>query len=93
MIQGPGERNHGTSTDASVGRLQTDNSAKRGGLADRARGICTNGCITQTGGNRGGGTSGRAAGNVLPIPGIADCAEVTHDRTATVSEFVQVMLA
>src|SRR5207244_2738229 len=82
MIQRTGEGNYSTSADASVGGLQTDNPANGGRLANRASCIRTN----------GGGSSRRAAGNVLRIPGIVNCAEITHDRTAAVSELVQIML-
>ena len=66
--------------DAAARRLQPDQAAERGGIADRAAAVAAVGERHDAGGDRGGRTAARAGGRAREVPGIARRAGVPRHR-------------
>ena len=71
LVQRTGEGDQAVSADPAIGGLEADDPAERGGLADRAAGVGPEGDGREVGGDGGGRTARRAAGNPLEVPGVA----------------------
>ena len=71
LIQTRGEGHEPKARDAPVGRLQADDAAESGWLADRSSGIGTEADRGETGGNRRGGPAAAPSGNAIGLPRIA----------------------
>ena len=93
MIERRRQRNHAARADPSIGGLEADDTAQRRRLADGAGCVGANGAVAESGGDRGGRTSRRPAGDVRQIPGIVNRAVISDHRTAAVGELVQILLA
>src|SRR5215469_4766519 len=93
MVEGPSQRYHSPRAHASVGGLESDDTAVRCGDADGPTGIGTNSPVTEFRYDSGRRATRRATGVVSGIPRIANRTEIADQRTAAVSEFVQVQLA
>src|SRR6478736_4990467 len=57
LVEAAGERDQAVAADVAVGRLHADDSAQRGGLADRAARVAAEPDRGEPGGNRGGTTT------------------------------------
>src|ERR1700730_11696565 len=91
MIKRDGKRDHAPGATPPVGWLQANHAAQRCRLSNGACGVSTDRAVDQSGSDCGGGTSGRAARDVLRgVPGVVHFAEITPQRTAAVSKLVEV---
>ena len=68
LVERGGEGDHPVARDRAVGRLEPDDPAQRGGLADRAAGVGADRPRRRAGGDRGGAAAGRAAGHARAVP-------------------------
>ncbi|SRR5260370_18786618 len=71
-IQARRQRDNAFTRNAAPSWLHTADAAEGSGDADGAASVRADATETETGGNRGGGSSTRAAGNARGVPGIAD---------------------
>ena len=74
LVERRGVGDDAVAADAAVGRLDADDAAVRGRLADRAAGIGAERAETLARGDRGGRAARRAARHALAVPGIARAA-------------------
>ena len=75
LIERRGEREQAVARDASVGRLQPDEAAERGRLADRSAGVGSERGRHQAGGDRDRRSAARPARRARRIPRVARRAE------------------
>src|SRR5438874_3052308 len=93
MVERPGQWQRPETTDAAVGRFQSDCPAETRRSPDGSARIAAEAGGTQAGGNRGRRPAARAAWHAGNIPGVADDAEVRVFAGYAEGELVQVVLA
>ncbi len=93
MIERPRKWNHPTHRDAAISRLDPHTPAQRSRFANRARRVSPNRRITKPGSHSSRRTSGRSSRDVPRVPGVVNIAEETDQRTPTISELMQIVLA
>ena len=71
LVERGGEGDHPVARDRAVGRLQADDPAERGRLADRAAGVGADRAGREAAGDGRGRAAGGAAGHPLAVPGVA----------------------
>ena len=72
LVQRGGEGDHPVARDRAVGRLQADDAAERGRLADRAAGVGAERAGGEAAGDRRRRAAGGAAGDAAAVPGVED---------------------
>ncbi len=70
LIEGGGEGDDAVAADPAIGRLEADDAAVRGRLADRAAGIGSQRGRGLAGGDAGGAGAGGSAGHGVEVPGV-----------------------
>ncbi len=93
MIERPRKRNHAARGNPPISRLDPHAPAKRSGFANGSCRIGPNRRIAKSRSNRRRRSSRRSAGNMLFVPGIVNVAEKADQRTAAISELMQIVLA
>ena len=85
LVERGGEGDHPVARDRAVGRLQADDPAERGGLADRAAGVGADRPGRQAAGHRRGRATRGAARHPLPVPGVEHRPDRPSSRSRTPS--------
>ncbi len=93
LVEARRERDQPVARDPPVGGLHPDDPAQRGGLADRAAGVRAERERREPGGDRGGGTTARTAGDPARVARVAGRAERRVLGRRAHRELVEVRLA